>query len=99
MFQSVPFRPNSIFGPLLMPSRSSVVQFTPGATGLTRLRVIFETPTHCRLVVSAGVIYANSSEIAFDGITMFTNNSAAADGGEKRDGTCLACNVVHSSAT
>ena len=47
-----------------------------------------QTPTHRRLViVLAGVIAANSSEISIGADSMFTSNSASSDGGETRRGT------------
>ena len=41
-------------------------------------------------MVLAGVIFAWQSEIGIDGDTMFTNNSAENDGGEKKRGTWIA---------
>ena len=44
-----------------------------------------QTPTPRRLaIVLSGVIYALSSEIGIDGDSMFTNNSADSNGGDKR---------------
>lgn len=41
-------------------------------------------PANCRLViVPAGVIYANLSDIGIDGNASFTRNSAGSDGGEQ----------------
>lgn len=53
-------------------------------------------PTHCRLIIiPAGAIFLDSSEIGIDGNASFTNNSAEKGGGEERRGACIACNTVH----
>ena len=46
-------------------------------------------------IVSAGAVYASSSEFGIDGNAMFTHNSAAFfDGGENGAPTCNACGEV-----
>ena len=50
-------------------------------------------------MVLAGVIFAIECEIGVDGDTMFTNNSAEDDGGEKEPGTWIALNTVLMTTT
>ena len=45
-------------------------------------------------IVSAGAVYAHSSEFGIDGNAMFTHNSAGLTGGEKGAPTCNACGEV-----
>ena len=59
-----------------------------------------QRPTHHRLVlVLAGVIYAYSSYIGIDGDSMFTNNSARNNGGEKGRETCIALDIARMTTT
>ena len=50
-------------------------------------------------MVLAGVIFAIECEIGIDGDTMFTNNWAENDGGEKERGTWIALKTVLMTTT
>lgn len=58
------------------------------------------TPPHCRrVIVPAGVVHANLSEIGIAGNASFTNNAARFDAGEKGHTSCTACNAARKIIT